>query len=312
MIPAILENQPHAASGFLHRTAQLSEIRMHYVIGGRREGIPVVLLHGFPQTWYMWRKIMPGLGREYRVVAPDLRGFGDSSKPAGGYDTRRLAGDVHELVEKLAARGEIDSRQIIVAGHDMGAVHAYTYAAVYRDEVRKLAFLDEPLPSQTYEKLADLAAFHDNGGFWFASFNMTANLPEALTAGRERILLSYIYENLALHSPALTEGLDEYVRAFSLPGAAQASRGVYREIFTSSAQIEELSKEKLKIPVLALGGEFGLGPIPLGDMQAVAENVRGGVIEDCGHYLAEEQSAELERRLLEFFGAESGETAATT
>lgn len=306
MTPALLNNQTNSnlENGFYHKTAQLSAIRMHYVIGGSEQGVPVVLLHGFPETWFMWRKIMPALGENYRVVAPDLRGFGDSSKPVDGYDTRTLAGDVHELVEKLFERGEINSKQIFIVGHDMGGVHAYSYAALYRDEVKRLVYLDEPLPSQSYEKFANLAEFHQNGGFWFASFNMVANLPEALTAGRERMLLSYIFENLALHSTALHDALDEYERAFALPGAARASRGVYREIFTSSAQIKELSREKLNIPVLALGGEFGMNMIPFNDLKAVADDVSGGIVEDCGHYIAEEQPEELTRRLLEFFGKE--------
>lgn len=289
---------------FTHRTAQLDGVRLHYVIGGKPDGIPVILLHGFPETWFMWRKIIPALGEQYRIIAPDLRGFGDSSKAADGYDTTTLANDVHALVAQLVTRGDISSNQIYIVGHDMGAVHAYTYAALYPNEVLKLVYLDEPLPSQSYEKFANLADFHQDGGFWFASFNMVPNLPEALTTGRERILLSHIYESLALNSSAVQDALDEYVRAFSLPGAARASRGVYREIFTSSAQIKELSKNKLQMPVLALGGEFGLGEIPLQDMKVVAENVRGGVVKDCGHYIAEEQPEELLQHLFDFFDSE--------
>lgn len=291
-------------TNFKHSTAQLDKIRLHYVIGGKPDGVPIVLLHGFPETWFMWRKIMPALAEKYRIVAPDVRGFGDSTKAADGYDTKTLSEDIHQLVARLVERGDVASNQIFIVGHDMGAVHAYTYAATHGKEVRKLVYLDEPLPSQSYEKFANLADFHSDGGFWFASFNMIPNLPEALIEGKERILLSYIYENLALQSHALTDALDEYVRAFSLPGAARASRGVYREIFTSSEQIKELSKNKLKMPVLALGGEFGLGEIPLKDMKAVAENVTGGVIKDCGHYIAEEQPEELLRHLTRFFEQE--------
>lgn len=292
--------------GFTHQTQMVGDLRLHYVIGG--QGAPLVLLHGWPETWFMWRKIMPALAAHYTVLAPDLRGFGDSGKPTAGYDTRTLAADVHGLVALLVEQGALSSNQVYLAGHDMGAVHAYTYAAEHRDEVLALVYLDEPLPSQGYEQFANLAEFHQDGGFWFASFNMVPDLPEALTAGRERLLLSFIYNSLALNPAALYDALDEYVRCFELPGAARASRGVYREIFTSSAQIKELSQHKLTIPVLALGGIGGMGEVPLQNLRAVAENVQGGVLPNCGHYIAEEQPEELTGRLLAFF-AEAGRAA---
>lgn len=287
--------------GFHHDTILANGVPLHIVRGG--SGPTVVLLHGWPSTWWMWRPIMPGLAHTHDVIAVDLRGFGDSGKPASGYDTLTITEDLRQLFDQL----DLDTLRLV--GHDMGAVHAYVYAAQHREQVSHLAYLDEPLPGFSYEQVANLANFHEPpGGFWFASFNMLADLPTVLTTGREREFLSHMLESLSFNKVALSGStLDEYVRTFSPPGAMRASMGVYREIFTTSAQVKTLAENKLSIPVLALGGRFGMGEIPLDDMRSVAGDVRGGVIELCGHFLPEERPEQVLTHLAALFALPSGQ-----
>ena len=123
---------------FSHHTATINGIQLHYVIGGK--GDPVVLLHGWPETWYEWRHVMPDLAKNYTVIAPDLRGIGDSSKPPTGYDGKTVAEDIHQLVTKLG----FNSTYLV--GHDIGELVAYPYAAEYPSEVKKLVVMESPIP----------------------------------------------------------------------------------------------------------------------------------------------------------------------
>src|SRR5918996_3787756 len=120
---------------FSHHTADVNGIRMHYVIGG--QGAPVVLLHGWPQTWYEWHKVMPALAKNYTVIVPDLRGLGDSSKPASGYDGNTTAEDIYQLLSQLGL-----DQKINLVGHDVGVHTAYSYAAGHPNNVSKLVILD--------------------------------------------------------------------------------------------------------------------------------------------------------------------------
>jgi hypothetical protein len=115
---------------FSHHMASVNVIQLHYVIGGH--GVPVILLHGWPETWYEWRHVMPALAKNYTVIAPDLRGLGDSSKPLTGYDGKTTEEDIHQLVSKLGFK------QIFLVGHDVGSQPAYSYAAAHPTEVKRL------------------------------------------------------------------------------------------------------------------------------------------------------------------------------
>ena len=277
-----------------HHKAFANGQLLHYVRAGA--GDPVVLLHGWPATWYHWRKLIPLLADRYTVVAPDLRGFGESSKPASGYDTRSVTEDVVQLVAQLGLG------PAFVVGHDMGAVHAYTYANRYPERVRGLAYLDEPLPGFGYERMAALNPDPAmQGGFFFAHFHLVPDLPEALVAGRERLYLDFIVRRLSYDPSAFTDAdLDELARGLGGTGF-RGSIGVYREIGETIRQNREAAATKLTLPVLGLGGAFGVGELVLHDLREVAADVRGGVIPECGHFLAEERPAELAERLRAFF-----------
>ncbi len=279
-------------SKFVHHTVTLDAVRLHYVTCG--SGDPVVLLHGWPQTWYEWRRIMPALAERFTVIAPDMRGLGDSSKPATGYDKRTVAGDIHQLVLKLGFE------KIFLVGHDWGGPVAYAYACAHPQDVRKLVILDVTIPGEGWQKIPQVTR---RGGIWHLAFHNVRDLPEALVTGRERTYLSWFYRIAAYNPTAITEAeIDEYVRCYSAPGGMRAGFEYYRAIFDDIDHNKENAKTKLKMPVLALGGERGFGQVPLRSMKELAENVRGGAVERCGHWIAEERPDYLIDQLMTFFG----------
>lgn len=274
---------------FTHHTAKVNGVRLHYVMGGK--GDPVVLLHGWPTTWYEWRRIMPELAQHYTVIAPDTRGLGDSSKPAQGYDKLTLASDIYGLVKQLGFK------QINLVGHDLGGQIAYAYASAYPQDVRRLAILEVPIPG--------LPFWEEEQGRWHFAFHAVPNLPEALIAGKERLYLSWFYRDSA-YSPAAhaSDEIDEYVRTYSAPGALRAGFEYYRAFPEDARQNSEYAKTQLKMPVLALGGETSLKDLPLRQLQTVAENVRGGIVPHCGHWIPAERPDYLTKQLLTFFSEE--------
>src|SRR5919205_579207 len=208
---AIAQQQEQQLSGnsfqmdnmtFSHHTASVNGIQLHYVIGGH--GDPVVLLHGWPETWYAWHKVMPALAKNYTVVAPDLRGLGDSSKPLTGYDGKTLAEDIHQLVTKLGFE------TISLVGHDIGTQVAYSYAAAHPTEVRRLAVME-----------LTITGFAPPGRppLWWGVFHQIPDVPEALVQGKELIYLPWFLHNLAYNPAAITQAdINEYVNHYSAPG----------------------------------------------------------------------------------------------
>jgi pimeloyl-ACP methyl ester carboxylesterase len=202
---------PHAASaqtsreraslnGFEHRDVALDDgVRIHYLIGGA--GPPVVLLHGYPETWYAWRKVMPQLAAQYTVIAPDLRGFGDSSRPAGGYDRKTMAGDIRDLVRRLGYD------RVLLAGHDWGGSTAVAYAVAWPAEVRRLVVI-EAQPRGPWSE--------QDPGFrepWFYGFHRIPGFAETIVAGHERQYLTWFYRAFALAPDAIGEGGDRRIHA---------------------------------------------------------------------------------------------------
>ena len=232
---------------FDHHMAFVNGQQIHYVRAG--EGPAVVLLHGWPQTWYMWRKIIPTLSERYTVIAPDLRGFGQSSKPLDGYDKRTVAVDIRELVRSLGFE------DVALVGHDMGGPTAYAYACAHPAEVRRLAILDvaitidEAEQAEYYKRL-----FH-------LSFNAEPDIAIQLVTGREREFLTHFYRRCYNPGAFSLEDIDEYVAAFSAPGAMRGSMAHYGALPLDLKHNQENAKTKLEMPVLALGGamSFGIG-----------------------------------------------------
>jgi pimeloyl-ACP methyl ester carboxylesterase len=278
---------------FSHHMASVNGIQLHYVTGG--EGDPIILLHGWPETWYEWRHIMPALAKNYTVIAPDLRGLGDSSKPLTGYDGKTVAEDIHQLVTQLGFR------TIFLVGHDIGTQIAYSYAAEHPTEVEKLVVMDLTIPGFAPPGITPR---------WWFFFHQTPDVPEALVEGKEMEYLSWHLRGLALNPSAITqEAINEYVSHYSAPGGMRAGFEYYRAFQENVMQNQNYSKTKLPMPVLALGGSYipVLGgnitmPSIIYGMQQLAENVQGIKVPNSGHFIAEEQPQFVINQLSDFFG----------
>ena len=281
------------ARTFTHYTADVNGTRLHYVMGGK--GDPVVLLHGFPQTWYEWRKIMPILAERYTVIAPDIRGFGDSAKPTSGYDGRNMAEDIHQLVRQLGFE------RIFLVAHDMGTIVAFPYAAAYPEEVRCLAVLELTIPGFGLEEMVK-----EGGFWWFGLHQAPNNLAEELIAGRERAYLSWFLQGRTFDPAAITdEDVSEFERCYSQPGALSAAFSVWRALPETIQQNREaIARGKMQMPVLALGADQVMKTAPLESLQRVAVDVRGGEVERCGHFIPDERPEELAQQLFAFFDEE--------
>jgi pimeloyl-ACP methyl ester carboxylesterase len=274
-----------------HQYTKLPEVTLHYVMAG--EGDTVVLLHGWPQTWYMWRYIIPLLAQRYQVVAPDLRGLGDSTRPLSGYDKRTVANDIWLLL-----RDHLSIDRILLVGHDWGGPTAFALAIAHPEVVRRMVLLDVPIPGDGTDVYSV--------GRWHHAFHWIHDLPETLTQDRERIYLEYFYRHWGAHPDILSDAdISEYLRTYSQPGAMRAGfnyyRGYHQDVIDNQ---EALAHGKLKMPVLALSGSKGRsrgGNVVLESARRVAENVRGGEIVDCGHWIPEEKPEELVQELLAFF-----------
>jgi pimeloyl-ACP methyl ester carboxylesterase len=278
-----------------HHTATVKDVRLHYVRAG--EGDPIVLLHGWPQTWWEWRHVIPQLAETNTVIVPDLRGLGASSKPDSGYDTDNVADDIHELVRSLG----FDS--INLAGHDWGAATAYSYAAQFRGEVKKLAIFEMVMPG--FGIMEGAMAPQPGGNFlWHMGWQSVPDIPFALLQGREELYLRWFFQHYAYDPLAVRdEDIAVYVDAMTHVGALRAGLEYYKAFFDSAAQNEKHRERALEIPVLAWGGEACLGPLTKQCMEMAAGEVSGGVIERCGHWIGEERPEFIAAQLSEFFGA---------
>ncbi|MEI7969868.1 MAG: alpha/beta hydrolase [Betaproteobacteria bacterium] len=280
------------STGLVHHHADLADVRLHYVTGGA--GPAIVFLHGWPQTWYMWRHLLPVLATRYRVVAPDLRGLGDSSRPAAGYDKKTVAADIWQLMHDV-----LGEQQFFVAAHDWGGPVAFSLAAQHRNAVRAMAIFDVPVPGD------GTPVFYDNR--WHHGFHWELDLPEALVAGREHVYLGHFYRNWGARPDAISEADQaEYLRTYRQPGALRAGFNLYRAMRQDVADNEAfLSAGKLAMPIWCYGGGSarGRGLRALESWQRVATDVRGGVVEGCGHWIPEERPEWSAQQLLEFFGS---------
>jgi pimeloyl-ACP methyl ester carboxylesterase len=295
----ILPN-PLDVPGLAHARAEVNGIWLHYVRGGTNRAQPLVLLHGFPESWLMWRLILPDLLERHEVVAVDLRGYGDSAKPAGeeGYDKRTMASDIHALVQQL---GLVDP---ILVGHDRGGRVARRYALDYPDDVRGLALLDILPVEYVYDQLT-AAEVPDR--YWHWIFHLVPELPERLIDGHEDEYLEQFFSRSTgllqrLHADGTWR---EYRRYWLQPGAIEAALNDYRATYRVDVpryRAERQAGRRMAVPTLLLWGNRGnLANQPVLDIwRQVASDVRGHAIAQCGHYLPEEQPEIVTDYLLRF------------
>ena len=272
--------------------ADLDGVTLHYRRAG--EGTPVVLLHGIPQTSHEWRYVMPRLAETYTVIAPDLRGLGDSTRPAGVYDKKTLGADIAALVID-----HLGFKRFHIVGHDWGGPVAFAVAAGHPEAVRTLTILDVVIPG-------DGGDFSQGGRRWHHAFFRTLDLPEQLCFGREEMVINWLFENYGYRANCISdEDKAEFLRTYKKPGAFRALLEIYRALPQDAEDNRNILSRngKLKMPVLALGGDksFGRGMECIESLRRVAVNVRGGLVKDCGHWIAEEQPDFLVEQLLGFF-----------
>lgn len=271
---------------------------IHLYRGG--EGSTVVLVPGWPETAEAYSELFPLLAPNHSILCVDPPGLGDSAPSEIGYDT----GTISRTLEKSLRPRIKESFHLV--GHDVGAWIAYAWAAQFPDRVRSLTLIDAAIPGLAPPRAFPLP-FEVNKKLWQFSFNILPELPELLTRGRERELFDWLFDNKAEHPERITRAnRDRYVECYSKPGGMSAGFAYYRSGSVSASQNVEFSKEKLPMPVLALGGSGGMGEHLRLLMEPLAERVGGGAIEDCGHYVMEEQPDLLAQRLLDFFIAVEG------
>ena len=277
-------------AGFEHRDAEVGGVRLHYVIGGA--GDPVVLLHGFPNSWYAWRDVMPALGARHTVIAVDLRGLGDSDRPGHGYDMQATSQDIAGLVDQLGLG------PVFLAGQDWGGSTAFALTAAHPERVRALAVL-EAMPAGPW------SGQDAKAGPWFAAFHQIHGLPETLVAGREDEYLAWFYDAFSA-SPGVptAAAVDEYMRTYSAPGAMHAAFERYRGVPEEIRYNGQPGKTPLTLPVLAVGGEHLFGAAVAENLRAAATDVREVVLPGCSHYLSEERPDDVAQLLLDFFAGE--------
>jgi pimeloyl-ACP methyl ester carboxylesterase len=270
-------------------------LRLHYVTAGTGPRA-VVLLHGFPQTWRQWHRVIPPLvDAGFRVVAPDYRGAGQSWRPPGGYDKRTMAGDIHRLLREHLRIED----PVAVVGHDIGLMVAYAYAQAYRDDVSHLVVVDAPLPgTEVFDRL------RSDPRVWHFGFHGARDVAEMLVAGRERQYLQAFFNARIFDPSAITEDeLDVYASAYAAPGAMRAGFELYRA-FDRDADDNRAAltrNGKLTVPVLAVGGATSTsGPLVEEMMREVAETVTAVRVPRSAHWVAEENPTAFTAALLEF------------
>lgn len=269
--------------------AEVNGFRMHYLVAGK--GDPVVLLHGFAESSHMWQPLIAELAKTNTVIAPDLRGFGQSATPETGYTKKEMAQDIHALVKSLGYP------KIRLAGHDIGLMVAYAYAAQYPAEVDRLVLMEAFLPGvgewNNVFLLRDLWHFHFFG-----------TTPLALVTGRERTYLEHFWNDFAADPTKSVSEADRvlYAREYAQPGHMKAGMEVFRAFPKDAEDFAQFAKTKLTMPLLVLSGEKAGGPFLIEQGKMVADNVEGVLVMGKGHWLMEEAPDQVIPKLAAFLG----------
>jgi pimeloyl-ACP methyl ester carboxylesterase len=276
---------------FTSTATQAGAVRWHYVTGG--SGDVVVLLHGWPETWFEWRDVMPHIAKRYRVIAVDLPGLGDSSA-AERYDKKTLAQHLRKLLTDL----KITSFHLV--GHDMGGIVAYAYARQFPGDLKTVSLVDTPIPG-----LTGWEGLRSQWPRWHFAFHNLPDLPEALVSGRERIYLNWFFQTLAYNKAVFSEArVDRYVQAYSKPSSLHAGFEYYRAFEQDALDNQDHESAKLAVPLLSIGGANSrLNKYVVDQLRTSTTQLTGDLAPQSGHWIPEEQPEWLARRLMEFIAA---------
>ncbi|MGN6397896.1 MAG: alpha/beta fold hydrolase [Mucilaginibacter sp.] len=273
--------------GFRSQYATVNGVKIHYVTGGKGE--PLLLIHGFGQNWYMWNRLMPELAKHFTLVVPDMRGVGESGKPAGGYDKKNMAVDMHELMKKLGYK------QINLAGHDIGLMVAYAYAAQFPSEVKKLALMDALLPG-----IEPVWSQVKAQAWWFGFFAQPHS--GELVSGKVGLFFTDFWPTVGFQKNAFTQAeKTEFIRAYSVPGATTGAFHWFGEFNQDAKDNAVFAQTKLTMPLLAVGSDHFAGAFLAEHCRLVATNVKEAIITDSGHWVVQEQTAQVKKALTDFF-----------
>ena len=273
--------------GFKTQSVPVDGGTLSVAVGG--SGPAVVLIHGYAESARMWKPLAKTLAPRFTVIAPDLPGFGDSSIPKSGLDMKTAAQRVHTAVTSLG------HNRVRVVGHDIGLMVAYAYAAMYPQEVDKLALMDAFLPG-----VGDWRQIYDNPGFWH--FRFYGPTPEALVKGRERTYFEHFWNDFAADKTRSIPEADRqaYTKEYARPGRMGAGFGYFASFPSTANDFADLSKTQLAIPVLSVGGEKALGSALGAQAKLIAPNVKVVVLENTGHWIMEERPKETIAALVDF------------
>jgi len=282
-----------ALPGLTHHRIAVNGTALHYIATGT-SGSPVLLVHGFPETWWTFRKLIPLLAASHRVYAVDLRGFGDSDNGPGVYNSKTSAEDLHFLIEQL------NVGPVHVTGQDISGATVFRLAAAYPQDVLSFTAIEMGLAGFGLEMLADIT----HGGAWHIGVLAAPGIPEMLLVGREREFLEqFAFPAMCATPGAITDAdIDEFVRSYSRPNGWRGAIGLYQSMLKEGPEIKALAETHgLTVPVLAIGA--GGGPFTLRTMsQATATRVSSVLLEGVGHYAAMEAPHELAKAILDFVG----------
>ena len=269
------------------RIAQGGGVKLHYLTAGH--GPTVILIHGYAETSRMWKPIIPLLAKKFTVVAPDLPGIGDSEIPKDGLDMKTAAIRIHALAKSLGVE------KARVVGHDIGLMVAYAYAAQFPAETEKLVVMDAFLPG-----VAGWEDVYNNPHIWHFRFN--GPTPEALVRGRERTYFDHFWNDFAADKAHSIPEADRvaYSAAYARPGRMRAGWAYFVSFQQAAKDFEELSRTKLTMPVLAIGGEKANGEVLGNQMKLVASDATMVVLKNTGHWVMEENPKETTDALMKF------------
>ncbi|MBL7748394.1 MAG: alpha/beta hydrolase [Chitinophagaceae bacterium] len=280
---------------FEHGKANVNGISMHYRKAGT--GKSVLLLHGWPQHSLMWHAVAPKLvDAGYQVIAPDMRGVGGSSIPDTGYDKKTMAEDVYQLLQQLKIN------KLIIAGYDLGSNVAYSLAAAHPEIVEKIVVMEFGMPGFGYEEFMAPNPQWDNSSNWHLSLFTLPDIAVMAFQGKEQELLSWFFWHLSYNASAVSAThFNEYLKLLKRPGALRAGVMYYANVWKDAKNNKELAKVKLKMPMLAVGGEASGGQWISQLFQPLAEKITALVIPKAGHWLGDENPEFLANELINFF-----------
>lgn len=286
---------PAPPAGFTEAKVKVNRIGINYVRGGH--GPALLLIHGYPESWYEWDDILPALAKHYTVVAPDLPGAGLSDAPSieADYTKKAMAADLYALMVKLGL-----SHNVSVVGHDIGTMVAYSYAAAHPHDVAKLVLSEAPIPDPSIYTYPALTA-NGPGLWWFGLFNDPGTLAYDLMKGKEKVWVTESIPVLEVVKNSITQcDLALFTHYLEQPGHLQATIDWFSTFSQDITNDATYQKTKLTMPVLAIGGSASLGSTVATQVRSYATNVTGVVIPDTGHWLYEERPAEMTSLLLQF------------